>query len=281
LKTRFETLENKNALIFSLMGVVALFIIGNILNQGEYEIIEDIYPLDLLFIITPITVIFLGSIMVLKYGIHGNHSIAWILFTLSFSCWFIAESTFDYEVEYSLENISSFTADIFWISGYPLFLGFTIFYLKPRRKIITKKIILYSSIASLMLLIPTVYFAVDGDEIESLDDIEIFLFVMYPILNAIILVPAIIATILFFKGEVNLLWTMIMFGTVFLLMADTSYLIFLAEEDYYPGHPLDILYIWSYIFYAFGTFSHINLFKKKRNQTLVEIINSKIVFTAS
>ena len=114
-----------------------------------------------------------------------------------------------------------------------------------------------------MLLIPTVYFAVDGDEIESLDDIEIFLFVMYPILNAIILVPAIIATILFFKGEVNLLWTMIMFGTVFLLMADTSYLIFLAEEDYYPGHPLDILYIWSYIFYAFGTFSHINLFKKK------------------
>jgi len=262
LKTRFESLENKNVLILSLIGVVIIFVIGNILNQDEYPIIEDIYPVDLLFIITPITVIFLGTILVLRYGIHGDHGIAWILFTLAFSCWFIAEATFDYEVEYSLENISSFTADIFWISGYPLFLGFTILYLKPRKKIITKKIILYSSIASLTLLIPTIYLAVDTEEIKSLNDIEIFLFVMYPILNAIILVPAIIATALFFKGEVNLLWTMIMFGTIFLLMADTSYLIFLAEEDYYPGHPLDILYIWSYIFYAFGAHSHIKLYKK-------------------
>jgi len=268
LKTRFESLENKNALIYSLIGVVAIFIIGNILNQDEYEIIEDIYPVDLLFIITPITVIFLGSILIWRYGIHGNHSIAWILFTLAFSFWFIAESTFDYEVEYSFDNISSFTADIFWILGYPLFFGFTIFYLKSRKKIITKKIILYSSMVSLVLLVPTIYLTLDTDEDESLNDIEMFLFVMYPILNAIILVPAIIATILFFKGQVNLLWTMIMFGTIFLLMADTSYLIFIVEDDYYPGHPLDILYIWSYIFYAFGAYSHIKLYKKSESSVL-------------
>ena len=263
MKTRYETLENKNALIYSLIGVVIIFIIGNILNQDEYEIIEDIYPTDLLFIITPITVIILGVALIFRYGIHGNHSVAWILFTLAFAFWFIAESTFDYEVEYSFENISSFTADIFWILGYPLFFGFTIFYLKPRRKIITKKIIIYSSTVSLILLIPTIYLTLDTDEDEAPNNIEMFLFVMYPILNAIILVPAIIATILFFKGQVNLLWTMIMLGTIFLLMADTSYLMFIVEEDYYPGHPLDILYIWSYIFYAFGAYSHLKLYKKK------------------
>ncbi len=112
-----------------------------------------------------------------------------------------------------------------------------------------------------MLVIPTLYLTFDvGDEVLS--DIEIFLFAMYPILDSIILVPAIIAAVLFFRGQVNLLWTMVMFGTIFLVMADTSYLVFLVEENYYPGHPLDILYIWSYILYALGAYSHIKLYKK-------------------
>jgi hypothetical protein len=58
-----------------------------------------------------------------------------------------------------------------------------------------------------MLVIPTLYLTFDvGDEVLS--DIEIFLFAMYPILDSIILVPAIIAAVLFFRGQVNLLWTM-------------------------------------------------------------------------
>ncbi len=174
---------------------------------------------------------------------------------------------YSYEQEYDFEDISTFTSEFFFIAGYPLFFAFTIFYLRPRKRIISKNIILLSSLVRVTLVIPTLYLTFDvGDEVLS--DIEIFLFAMYPILDAIILVPSIIAAVLFFRGQVNLLWTRIMFGTIFLVMADTSYLVFLVEENYYPGHPLDILYIWSYILYALGAYSHIKLYKKMESNLL-------------
>ena len=264
MNTRYDTLENKNVLIFSFIAVVIIYLIGNIINQEQFPITEDIFMTDVLFIVTPVMVIGLGAILVLRYGIKGNHSIAWILFTLAFASWFAGEMTYSYDQEYDFEDISTFTSEFFFIAGYPLFLAFTIFYLKPRKKIITKNIILLSSLVGLLLVIPTLYLTFDvGDEVLS--DIEIFLFAMYPILDSIILVPAIIAAILFFRGQVNLLWTMVMFGTIFLVLADTSYLVFLVEENYYPGHPLDILYIWSYILYALGAYSHIKLYKKSES----------------
>ena len=94
MKTRFDTLENKNVLIFSFIAVVVIFLIGNIINQEQFPITEDIFMTDLLFVITPIMVIVLGGILVLRYGIKGNHSIAWILFTLAFASWYVGEMTF-------------------------------------------------------------------------------------------------------------------------------------------------------------------------------------------
>ena len=264
MKTRFEALESKNILIFSFIAVVVIFLIGNIINQEQFPITEDIFMTDLLFVITPIMVIVLGAILVLRYGIKGNHSIAWILFTLAFASWYAGELTYNYDNEYDIENISTFTSDFFYIVGYPLFFAFTIFYLRPRKRIISKNIILFSSLVGLALAVPTIYLTLDTG-VEILDEVEMILNVIFPILGAIILVPSIIAVILFFKGQVNLLWTMIMFGTIFLVMADTSYLVFLVEENYYPGHPLDILYIWSYILYALGAYSYIKLYKKSES----------------
>lgn len=267
MNTRFDTLEIKNVLIFSFIAVVVIFLIGNIINQEQFPITEDIFMTDLLFVVTPIMVIVLGGILVLRYGIKGNHSIAWIFFTLAFASWFAGEMTYSYEQEYDFEDISTFTSEFFFIAGYPLFFAFTMFYLRPRKRVISKNIILISSLVGVALVIPTLYVTFDvGDEILS--DIEIALFAMYPILDAIILVPSIIAVVLFFRGQVNLLWTMVLFGTIFLVMADTSYLVFLVEENYYPGHPLDILYIWSYILFALGAYSHIKLYKKSESNLL-------------
>lgn len=267
MKTRFDTLENKNILIFSLIAVVVVFLIGNIVNQEEFFITEDRYMTDIFYIITPIVVIILGSILVLRYGIRGNHSVAWILFTLTFVCWFVGENTYSYDYEYDIENISTLTSDIFYIIGYPLFFSFTIFYLLPRKQIITKKIITISVLVSLLIVIPTLYFTFDIES-EKLDGLTIFLYAIYPILDAIIIIPSIIATILFFRGQVNLLWTMILLGTILWVIADTSYLIFSVDDAYYPGHPLDILFSWAYILWAFGAYSHIKLYKKSESNLL-------------
>ncbi|TAK28613.1 MAG: hypothetical protein EPO37_00255 [Nitrosarchaeum sp.] len=264
MKTRLDTLENKNYLLLALIGVVVVFLVANIANQEEFPIAEDLYMTDLLYMIFPGIVVVFGVMLVFRYRLRGNHGISWILFTLAIASWYVGEMTYEYDYGYDLENISTLTSDLFYIIGYPLFFGFTIFYLKPRKQIISKKMILISSLVSILFIIPSLYFTFNEE--YQLDELTIFLYAIYPILDGVILIPSIIATFLFFRGQVNLLWSLILIATILFVIADTSYLVFSIEETYYPGHPVDILYVWSYILYAFGVLSHIRLYKKRSEQ---------------
>ena len=107
----------------SLFTIVGIFIIGNLINQEDYEI-SGWYPTDLLFIIIPVTVIILGITLSSIYKGSGYHGKAWILFTISILVWFGGEITYEYAYEYDLEDISSLTSDILYIAGYPIFLAF-------------------------------------------------------------------------------------------------------------------------------------------------------------
>jgi len=202
--------------------------------------------------------------LVFRYRLRGSHGISWILFTLAIASWYVGEITYSYDYKYDLEDLSTLTSDFFYIIGYPLFFGFTICYLRPRKRIISKKMILASSLVSVLFIIPTLYLTFNGE--QQLDDLTILLYAIYPILDGVILIPSIIATFLFFRGQVNLLWALILIGTILFIIADTAYLGFSVEETYYPGHPVDILYIWAYILYAFGALSHIRLYKKRKQE---------------
>jgi len=264
MKTRLDTLENKNYLLLALVGVVIVFLVANIANQEEFPIAEDLYMTDLLYIIFPGIVVVFGVMLVFRYRLRGNHGISWILFTLAIASWYVGEMTYSYDYEYDLEDLSTLTSDLFYIIGYPLFFGFTIFYLKPRKQIISKKMILISSLVSILFIIPSLYFTFNEE--YQLDELTIFLYAIYPILDGVILIPSIIATFLFFRGQVNLLWSLILIATILFVIADTSYLVFSIEETYYPGHPVDILYIWAYTLYAFGVLSHVRLYKKIKSE---------------
>ncbi len=247
-------------LILSLILIIVIYLIGNIIEQENYPLSENWYFTDILFIITPIVVISLGIILNLMYRFKGNHGKGWIFFTLAITCWFIGELTYNYENEYDIENISTFTSDIFYIFGYPMFFGFEIFYLHARRKIITKNKLILASLFSIALVIPSLYITLDVD--YEMDNLTMILYSIYPILDGIILVPAIIAMFLFFGGKVNLLWTLIMIATIVYIAADTVYLMASLDDSFGPSHLINIFYIWPYILYAFGLYSHIKLFKK-------------------
>ena len=264
MKTRLDTLENKNYLFVALVGVVVIFLVGNIAHQEKFPIAEDVYMTDVLFIIFPAIVVVFGLMLAFRYGLRGNHGISWILFTLAITSWYVGEMTYNYEYKYDLEDLSTLTSDFFYIIGYPLFFGFTIFYLKPRKRIISKKMILASSLVSVLFVIPTLYLTFNGE--QQFDELTIFLYAIYPIMDGIILIPSIIATVLFFRGQVNLLWSLILIATILFIIADTAYLVFSIEETYYPGHPVDILFVWAYILYAFGALSHIRLYKKRKSE---------------
>ncbi len=50
-------------------------------------------------------------------------------------------------------------------------------------------------------------------------------------------------------------------GIISDVIADTLFLFLALEESYYPGHPIDILFVFAYLFFAFGVYSHIKLYR--------------------
>ena len=249
-------------LFFAILGLVGLsiiFWIASIFNQEQYPISETMYPTDILYIILPTLVIILGTFLSIKNRFKGNHGKAWIFFTLAMVSFLVAESTYSYDSELDLENISTLTSDIFYLLSYPLLLTFTIFYLKPRRRIISKNIIVTASLISVIFVIPSLYFTIGID--DELSGIETAVYGFYPILSGIILVPSIIAVILFFRGKVNLLWTLVLLATFTTIAADTIYLTIEIGDSYDIGNPVDILFLWSYVLYALGVWSYIRLYK--------------------
>ena len=262
MSSRLDNLQNKNYLIFILISIVIVYLIANVIHQEEFPINDRWFMTDLLLMASSFIVIIFGFLLSLKYKARENNGIAWILFTLAMSCWFIGEYAYSYENEYDTEDLSTLLPDFFYIIGYPLVLGFMIFYLKPRKDIITKKMILASSLFSLVVVFPSLY--ITFDSVRDVDAFTLFLYAIYPILDGIILIPAIVAVFLFFRGQVNLLWTMILFGILLNVIADTAYLFFSLDKTFYAGHPINILYVWSYVMYGFGALSHLKLFKKSK-----------------
>ncbi|QLH05843.1 hypothetical protein [Nitrosopumilus ureiphilus] len=259
MKTTYEKQNWQIFLVASLAIVIVIYLIANIVDQEDYPLTENWYPTDLGFIITPSIVIVLGITLNLKYKLKGNHGKAWLLFTLAIISWFIGELTYSYDYEYSIDDISTLTSDIFYIIGYPLFFVFALFYLRSRKNMITKKMIVLASLISFVLILPSVYISLDVD--EEIDGLTMVLYGIYPVLDGIILAPSLVAVFLFFGGKVNLLWSMILIASILDITADTVYLFTSLEDTYDPSHLVNILWIWPYILYAFGEYSHIKLFK--------------------
>ncbi|MGI0011293.1 MAG: hypothetical protein ACREAE_07825, partial [Nitrosopumilaceae archaeon] len=80
----------------------------------------------------------------------------------------------------------------------------------------------------------------------------------------IILIPAIIGVVLFFRGKVNFLWVLMCIAIISETIADTGFLLATIDDSYYQRHPVDILFIWYYIIFSFGVYSHITIFRNHR-----------------
>ncbi len=171
-----------------------------------------------------------------------------IFLSASFTCWFIAEQSWNlYEHVLDIDPYPS-VADLFYISA-PIFMfiSLTIF-LKSTKKKISKKNFAIACIISSLILVPSLLATLEvGVEDEPL---EIIVALAYPIVDAILLVPAIIITLFLISSKLNFFWIMIIAGIIIMLAADTSFLFLVISDEYVDGHPVDILWISSYTIWA-------------------------------
>jgi signal transduction histidine kinase len=191
-----------------------------------------------------------------------------VFLVFAFSSWFIAEQTWNlYEHVLDIDPYPSM-ADFFYLAA-PIFMFVSLtFFLKSTEKKISKKMILFSSIISLLILIPSLVatFNVSAED----EPFEVIIALTYPIVDSIAFVPAIITISFLISNRRSFFWIMIIVGLLVMLAADTAFLFLVIEDEYVDGHPVDILWVSSYTIWTFMMF-HIIMeskqFKDKKEFT--------------
>jgi hypothetical protein len=257
LQNNLENSNLKKTLFLTLVFTGLALAIANLFGK-------DIASTVSLSLYVPVTMslVILSIILSRRFGIKGDHGKAWFVFAIFAILWFIAERIALY---YNLklgEELFPSEADAFWLAGYPFLFAFTILYLKPVRNSITKKMVTLALVISIATMIPILYITYEQNMDVSF--VELAVAAAYPIGDAIILVPAMIGIALFFRGKVNLLWSLMCLAIISEIIADTGFLLTTFDDSYYQGHPIDILFIWYYIIFSFGVYSHITIFRNHK-----------------
>jgi hypothetical protein len=257
LQNNLERYNLKKILLYTLVFTGVSLVIANLFGK-------DIATTVSLSLYVPVTMalVILSIILSKRFGIKGDHGKAWFLFTIFALLWFIAERVaLYYNLKLGEEPFPS-EADAFWLAGYPFLFAFMILYLKPVKNSITKKMIFVAIAISIASLAPILY--ITQYQNADVDLSEFAIAVAYPIGDSIILVPAIIGVMLFFRGKVNFLWSLMCIAIIAEIIADTGFLLVTMDDSYYQGHPVDIFFIWYYIIFSFGVYHHIIIFRDRR-----------------
>ena len=234
---------------------------------GTLAIIASLYFVNIIYgienfsngVSLPVFSIIPGTLVILSiWAITRSDTIkelpkkSLVFLTFSFASWFLAEQIWNlYEHVLDMDPYPSI-ADFFYIAA-PIFMfiGVTL-YLKSTERKIRKRSILFASVISLLILVPSILATL---EVGAEDEIfEILVALAYPLVDSILLVPVIIAISFLISSRTNFFWIMILVGIMTMLSADTIFLFLVIEDAYVDGHPVDILFVSSYIIWSFMMF---------------------------
>lgn len=268
MQPELERLKNNRSLLFFLLGVVFVILAANMLGSVAATTVTD-----LLYVPASGALLALAITITARFGAKGDHGKAYLFFVGFVASWFIAEVL--WMISELTNQLSPFPEEVDWLylGGYPFLFLFSIYYLKPMQKAISKRMLAYASFATITFLVPTLYTTHSYNPDASLS--QMIWAGIYPVADAVVLFPAILGLTLFFKGDVNLFWSLACLAIILNIIADSGFLFLQIDKAYYSGHPLDILYLWSYILFSFGIYSHIRLYKKPKMKSYDDVEDLK------
>jgi signal transduction histidine kinase len=191
--------------------------------------------------------------------------------TISFISWFAAELTWNlFKHVLGIDPYPSI-ADFFYIAA-PIFMCISlIVFLQSLQNKIKKTHVIFASLISILVLIPILVVTFEANSKAAV--LEIAVAIIYPIVDAILLFPAIIAIFVSIKIKKNLFWIMILIGIIIFIIGDDLFLFLVINDLYYDGNPADILWLTSY---AIWSFSICNLiYSSKKTKCNIEQKNNK------
>lgn len=252
-------IESQKYLISALVSTAVVIVVVNLLGKNVTEVVANLIyiPLSLSFLI-------LSVIMAIKFKPNNNLGKAALMLALCAGSWAIAEHVWIVEELVYNEKPFPSLADLFYVIGYLFLIVFSLYYLKPMKNQVNRKIFLFAVALSVFVVVPSLEITFVSN--SDISGFELALAALYPILDGIILVPAIIAIILFLKGEVGSMWILTSLAILALLGGDSGFLITQMNDSYYTGHPIEIMFYWSYVLFSFGVYSHLKTFNMNKKK---------------
>mgnify|MGYP002065427809 FL=1 len=195
-----------------------------------------------------------------------------LFLVVSFISWFMAELTWNlFKHVLGIDPYPSI-ADFFYVAA-PIFMCVSlIVFLQPLQNKIKKTHVIFASLISILILIPILIVTFEAN--SKVTVLEIVIAMIYPIVDAVLLVPAIIAILVSIKIKKNLFWIMILIGIIIFIIGDDLFLFLVINDLYYDGNPVDILWLTSYMIWSFSIYNLIHK-SKKTEYNIEQNINKK------
>ena len=271
--------KDQNSILFLIISIITITLVYQLRPFLDDLQFKWIYVLTYLFI--PGILLVFSAILTIKLDKQKHfQSKAFLFFTIGVLFWFIAEQIFTvYTYVYNVDPFPSI-ADIFYLGAYPFFVAFLLISLKSIHKSITKKIWLFSFALSFTFLIPSVLACFNAlEETEGgLDIISKSFALAYPILSSFQLVPAIVGVMFLAKKGVSYSWMLLLFGFLIYSISDTFYLFSELDGSYYAGHPVDSMYLYSFLLLIFSLHSRLKLANNSSDQSQETFFTENIKF---
>ena len=233
-------------LILVLVSITLIYQTRPFLDDSQFSLIA--IPAYAIF---PGVITVYASILAIKLHKQKNfESKGYLMFAIAAASWFIAEQIWQlYDHVWEGEPFPS-EADIFYIGSYPLITAFLFLSLKPVIRKVPRNVWLFAMGLAFSLLVPSVLAAYD-DMFEE-DAFPTIIALAYPVLSSIVLVPAIVGILFIAKQGASLSWMLILFGFIIYGISDIFFLFAELDGTYYDGHPVDLMYLYSYTLIIFA-----------------------------
>lgn len=192
-----------------------------------------------------------------KYGLTSILGRTLFAFFLGLLAWTIGEVAWSvYVLVYGLEIPFPSIADVFYLLGYPLLFFGLSSYLIVFKDALNKKIVSISSIMGTVVVIVTGVLVIPELLYSSSNLLEGILSLLYPTFDAVLVILSIMGVMIFLGGRISTSWILLSIGFILLGIVDISYYYQNLLGLIWEGHPVELFWLWVYIFLAVAFYSH-------------------------
>jgi len=208
---------------------------------------------DLLFIAASGVCAVLGFLVVWKWGFRGKFGTVYLGLFLGTTLWFLGETVWGvYEIVLHVSVPYPSIADVFYLAGYvPIFLGIAQF-LRFFGKRFTLRRLTVALTLGIAICIGSGTVLTFPLMTKSPDILTKLFDVTYPFLDAALLVLALTVFLIFEKGKFARAWLWFALGLLLGGLAHLSFSYGTLMGWYYSGHPIELLWLWSFVCLGLG-----------------------------